>query len=730
MKYINEKLLHDDSQAVGESWGTCIILPFKPKHRSELGRTSVLSMFSELHPSLLLFLKNIKCIKFKNTFDGTLKTMRKVAGVDGMVLISHGTEEMNWLVISQELDASELRPEVKTTRISLAFRLNSTSTGDYEPNLDQQPTFAYLPLRKYGMRFILQADFSLPSSREEVDRDSAWNQWLLSKFPDLFIISLKSFCQLSCFRGKPGKAISTFMSFVPLVGEVHGFFTSLPHMILSRLRVSDCLLLEGSDHEWILPCRALRGWDNNVRPFISDSLLKKHVDLGYLNRNIVLSDTLAKELVVQEYGPNLLVQILESVCGESDNINVLGMEWLCLWLNLFYKTLNTQSSKNELDLLSRLRKIRFVPLSDGSYVSMTDGTIWIPCNVSALQLGDSSAIRRFHYLYTNLRTVTPALFSYSSNEYNGAKGTVESIIVLLHKLGVKQLSAHDVIRSHILKYNFGKSIETKKELLVEFLSFVFDHFQSPCSECCNEKAEIVEKLKKHPIILTTTGFKSPLAESIHFSKEFGNCILVEKLICGTAITWHEVDNIYLKHTNYAVAKWRDFLKDFGVSDFVQLIEVQKKVTDMELAVRDWVSPEMDAFVSEISQTGNLKKSKYLLKVLDKLWDDYFSQKANEQSGSPFVSSSFVKSLREFKWVASSLDNELHFPTELFYEHEAVFSVLGPNAPYAIPKVAQFPLFYLPVLSNLSLGCRKEQRNIILYIPFSKELGDLFVFSSQ
>ncbi|CAN6347979.1 unnamed protein product [Urochloa humidicola] len=686
MKYINEELLNDNNQAVGESWGTCIILPFKPNHKSEHGRTFVLSMFSELHPSLLLFLKNLKCIRFKNTLDGTLITMRKETGVDGIVLISHGTEEMNWLVVDQELDAPELRPEVKTTRIALAFGLNKNSTGDYEPNLDQQPTFAYLPLRQYGMRFILQADFSLPSSREEVHHDSAWNQWLLLRFPDLFIASLKSFCQLSCFRDKPGKAISAFMGFVPLVGEVHGFFASLPHMILSRLRASDCLLREGFDHEWILPCRTLRGWDDNVRSVISDSLLQQHGGLGYLKRDIILTDSLAKELAVQEYGPNLLVKILESVCSEHNDINALGVGWLSAWINLFHKTLSTQSNGNEHDLFVRLKMIPFVPLSDGSYVSSTDGSIWVPCNVSALELGDSCAIEQFHHLYTSLRIVNPAILSYHSDKYRSTGGRVDSILAVLYKLGVKPLSTHDVIQCHILKYNFSQVVETKKWLLVEFLSFVFNHFQSPCSECCLEKAEIIEKLKKEPIILTNSGFKSPSTESIHFSKEYGNCISVEKLICGTGIIWHEVDRIYLKHTSYAVAKWRDFLKDLGVIDFVKLIEVHKNVKDLELPSRDWVSPEMDAFLSEISRTGNLEKSKYLLGALDKFWDDYFCKEVDEQSEPLFILSSFVKRLCEFKWAASSLDNELHFPTELFYEHEAVFSVLGANAPYAVPKV--------------------------------------------
>ncbi|KAJ3686106.1 hypothetical protein LUZ61_015270 [Rhynchospora tenuis] len=613
--------------------------------------------------------------------------MRKVAGVDGMVLISHGTEEMNWLVVSRELNASELRPEVKTTRISLAFRLDKSCNGEYEAHLDQQPTFAYLPLRKYGMRFILQADFSLPSSREEVDHDSAWNQWLLSKFPDLFVTALKSFCQLSFYKDKHVRAISAFMGFVPLVGEVHGFFSSLPHMILSRLRVSDCLLLEGSDHEWIQPCRALRGWNNNARSFISDGLLQKHVSLSYLNKDIVLSDSLAKELAVQEYSPNLLVQILESLCGESDNIGVLSVEWLSLWLNSFNMALATQSHEKEVDLLTRLRKVPFVPLSDSSYCSMTDGPVWFPCNLSALQLGDLSVIKQFQYLYSNLRTVSPAIFSYCSDEYGGAKRRVENVISILHKLGVKQLSAHEVIKKHILEYNFGEgATETKMELFVEFVSFVFEHFQSHCSECCIEKADIIEKLRKEPIILTTSGFKSPVAETIHFSKEFGNCILVESLICGTGLTWHEVDTTYLNHTKYAVAKWREFFKDLGVSDFVQLLEIQKQVTNVDLPVRDWVSPEMDVFVSEISRTGNLEKSKYLLQVLDELWDDYFIQKVDEGSRPMFFLSTFVKNLRDFKWVASSWDNELHFPTELFYKHEPVFSVVGANAPYAIPKI--------------------------------------------
>ena len=53
--------------------------------------------------------------------------------------------------------------------------------------------FAYLPLRSYGFRFIIQGDFEVPSSRENVDSDKSWNQWLREEIPQLFIDALSVF---------------------------------------------------------------------------------------------------------------------------------------------------------------------------------------------------------------------------------------------------------------------------------------------------------------------------------------------------------------------------------------------------------------------------------------------------------------------------------------------------------------------------------------------------------
>nr|XP_016480885.1 PREDICTED: uncharacterized protein LOC107801668 isoform X2 [Nicotiana tabacum] len=52
----------------------------------------------------------------------------------------------------------------------------------------------------------------------------------------------------------------------------------------------------------------------------------------------------------------------------------------------------------------------------------------------------------------------------------------------------------------------------------------------------------------------------------------------------------------------------------------------------------------------------------------------------------YFDSSFTRILRDVHWLASSMDDELHCPRELFHDCEAVRSIFGDNAPYSIPKV--------------------------------------------
>ncbi|XP_038973841.1 protein NO VEIN-like isoform X1 [Phoenix dactylifera] len=712
----------EEYQTDSNSWNTCILLPFRAKIREGTGINSLVSMFSDLHPSLLLFLHRLRCIKFKNMLNDELLVMRRETLADGIVRVSHGKETMNWLVISKKLEAQFIRHDVQTTEIAMAFTLQESENGEYKPHLSQQPVFAFLPLRNYGLKFILQGDFVLPSSREEVDGDSAWNQWLLSEFPALFFCAKQSFCSLPCFQKSPGKAVTAYMSFIPLVGEVHGFFSHLPHMIISKLRMSNCLLLDGPELKWVLPCRVLRRWNEQARMLLSDNLLHKHLGLGYMNRDIVLSDALSKALGVQDYGTKVLTEIISSICRTSDEIKLLGLEWLSSWLMTLYSTLSDQSSGFssvnaglECDVINHLRNIPFIPLSDGSYSSVSDGPIWLPCDIISVGFEGKHSPKDFPNLYVKLRMVNPLLFSAASRStYNTEETRVDNLIQMLHKIGVQQLSAHEVIKSHVLvALSDDKQVRKDRNMMIEYLSYVMLHLQYSCASCQSEKTSIILELRKKPVCLTNHGFKCPDDEPIHFGKEYGNSVDIHKLIDTIDIKWIELDAAYLKHPSMQsllfVTKWREFFEELGVTDFVQVTRVGKHVPeypcttsggmicDEDLLVaapfiNDWESSELVNMLSIFSSKKCRENCIYLLEVLDKLWDDCYSVKARNYISSRSteykrpIKFSLIKSIQKIKWVASSMDQELHYSKDLFYNCEEVRSILGSMAPYAVPQV--------------------------------------------
>ncbi|XP_062212736.1 protein NO VEIN isoform X2 [Phragmites australis] len=705
---------------------TCVVLPFRSKFREGTGMCSIVSMFSDLHPSLLLFLHRLKCIKFMNMLNDTLLVMRREALGDGIVRISHGNEIMSWLVVSKKLQGTIVRHDVCTTEIAVAFTLQETERGEYEPFLKQQPVFAFLPLRNYGLKFILQGDFVLPSSREEVDADSAWNQWLLSEFPSLFVSAQESLCALPCFQRYPGKAVTAFLSFIPLVGEVHGFFSQLPHLILSKLRQTRCLFLDGSSLQWVYPCNTLRGWDEQTKMLLSDGLLHEHLGLGYLSKDILISDKLSRALGIYDYGPNILMDTISSICRTDGCIESLGLEWLCAWFVTLYSTLLSHSFRNvsltrslEDDLLSTLRKIPCIPLSDGSFSSVADGPIWLPYDIVNSIPEHRSSIQNFQVLYSNLRTVSTHLLSAScKNKYLMEEVRTNDLIDILLKIGVRKLSGHDIIKNHIMaSLCNGIDANVADKMMIEYVSFIMLHLQSSCTSCNFEKEDIVSELQKRPIFLTNHGYKCPADEPIHFSKDYGNSVDVGRLLQNLEINWIELDSRYLMNHGsdplFELKKWRRFFEEIGVTDFVQVVKLEKNVPQVDsflagshsqgdisatpCTVYDWESPELASILSVFSSKRCRENCIYLLEVLDKFWDDCYSAKARSLTSATHcgenrtVESSFLKCIRSFKWIASSIDEDLHYATDLFYDSENMRSLLGRVAPYAVPQVSSSSL---------------------------------------
>ncbi|KAM1596297.1 hypothetical protein ACFX1Z_031314 [Malus domestica] len=712
----------DNDKRDCNSCNTCIVLPFRSKVSDGTVMKNIINMFSDLHPSLLLFLHRLQCIKFRNLLDNTLTVMRKYIVGDGIVKISHGKENMTWFVVSQKLQADFIRTDVQTTEISIAFTLKETDNGDYSSDLIQQPVFSYLPLRTYGLKFILQGDFVLPSSREEVDGDSPWNQWLLSEFPDFFVNAEKSFCSLPCFKENPGRAVTVYMSFVPLVGEVHGFFSPLPRLITAKLRASNCLLMEGGNNEWVPPCRVLRGWNKQARLLLPDALLREHLGLGFLDKSILLPDPLARVLGISEYGPKVLLQLMDSLCHTQNGLKSMGLSWLATWLSALYAMSFSSSveasfeSGIEMEFIHTLRKNPFIPLSDGTYGAVDEGPIWLHFDALRTEFEGQHGLESFPDLYAKLRIVNPGFLIASCADVPSMDVmTSDKVISMLRRIGVQQLSAHEIIKEHILPdISDDRYTDSDKNLMTDYICFVMVHLHSDCYDCRSEREYIISELGNKAYILTNGGFKRPAEASIHFSKAFGNPFDINKLIDGVDLVWHEVDISYLKHPATrslpsGLMKWREFFQKIGVTDFVKVVQVEKGISSLSdallnelmfnkdiislgLNATDWESPELAQLLTLLSRDDDKKGCEYLLEVLDTLWDDCYSDKTTGYCISKSVAdrwpfrSSFISSICDVQWVVSTMDDELHYPKTLYHDCHAVRSILGASAPYSVPKV--------------------------------------------
>ncbi|AQK82614.1 no vein-like [Zea mays] len=151
----------------------------------------------------------------------------------------------------------------------------------------------------------------------------------------------------------------------------------------------------------------------------------------------------------------------------------------------------------------------------------------------------------------------------------------------------------------------------------------------------------------------------------------------------------------------------------GVTDFVQVVKVEKTLSQVDsilagglsladvstkqCTVYDWESPELSRILSIFSSKRCKEKCVYLLEVLDRFWDDHYRAKsriftdATHCGENRAVESSFMKCIQSFKWIASRMDEDLHYATDLFYDCENVRSLFGSVAPYVVSQVSSSSL---------------------------------------
>ncbi|EFW99767.1 hypothetical protein CMQ_85 [Grosmannia clavigera kw1407] len=170
---------------------------------------AIATQFQELQETFLLFMRNLRSIRVAFFDDGGAKTesctyLIKRPQTDMAILkrtwATHGSKETSeeiskhfYVVTHQATDltmnenrtyseAEKASGAYTTSQVVLAFPLSAEST----PILEEQDLFVFLPVRKYGFNFIIQADFVTDANRQDIVTDSVRNARLMNSVAEGF----------------------------------------------------------------------------------------------------------------------------------------------------------------------------------------------------------------------------------------------------------------------------------------------------------------------------------------------------------------------------------------------------------------------------------------------------------------------------------------------------------------------------------------------------------------
>lgn len=100
-------------------WTTCIVLSFKSNLLERFDKENTMSIFADLHLSLLLYLQRLHYIKFQNMVSDSIIVIRKEVVGSGIIKISFGEKKLTCFVVSQRLQADTIDPDTTTTEIPI-----------------------------------------------------------------------------------------------------------------------------------------------------------------------------------------------------------------------------------------------------------------------------------------------------------------------------------------------------------------------------------------------------------------------------------------------------------------------------------------------------------------------------------------------------------------------------------------------------------------------------------
>ncbi|CAF4554662.1 unnamed protein product [Rotaria sp. Silwood2] len=740
-------------------WLTCIRLPIKQDKQGD----GLQRNFDDIQPILLLFLNRLRQIEIihenNNRLVSICSQFTRIDHAQGQIIELQERTTQTATVMKQfwlVMKLSEVKCDVESTTIAIAYPLNPIDQCSSHQILSTQPLFAYLPLRSYGFRFILQADFEITASRQEILRDNRWNDWLKSEMIQLFPLTYERFQHLPTLLAQckfdfhqtptnPLTKIQTlkyFLKLIPTRNEIDPYFNIFVDksiqclMGIIRLPVF-CHDDDDDDDEqhidWVLPSQC-------VLIQCDEQILIK---LGC--HRLDFGDIL--KLIRTLYKQNDQVH-----STKTTNIEQIAQWLLCIDYSLQQErerpgfNNDDDNDENEMTTMNELKQLKIIPLRHQSrlvsFDEFEERTILFPLDKSI------KFEKHLKIILDDLPTIDNRLLDYIEDKY---PRRIDSVKTLLTNLGLCDArNIRRIYSSHILPVINDDSQWSKKSnaILIAYLICIYKELYAPNPETFTYE---MEKLKTKMIIKTRDGKFVRLdidKTIIHLTSLYGCSKSLEYLkLSNHQFTFISNDYIQqyqneLFYHDREKQKFVIFLNELNLYDFFQMKYIDKGFINVEklvdspwaneissiselihepFIIKDWYSDEFERLIS--SKDNDIQQCIQLLLYLHQHHKSiamYYvasviCTRTRYMNMPPIkgVESSFLRLLRQHSWIPV-VGGKLFKPTDVYcLKSNHQFHRYVPHV-----DLVKVPLKDVDFMFNI-LGLRKEITSMTMFELFMK-----------
>ncbi|KAH6876838.1 hypothetical protein B0T10DRAFT_497374, partial [Thelonectria olida] len=346
-------------------------------------RSSIQEQFEALNEEILLFTRNLKKIDIK-IYDGTgnLSLSTTYSTTSSFLRDRVTTEKMtrrNFHItrhVATKLPKNENREYTDAeldsaayarSEIVLAFPLSEDSV----PILNPQWVFAFMPVRRMGFKFVVQADFVTSANRQDIETTSIRNKSLADGIADAFIKGILQLCNHKTLQ-------YVWMRYLPSHNDSYpwdAFWSRVIDRITSQLKSSP--VLRPASLGPLKPIEELRRHtakqlDQDGNPLFADISPERYISPGYEEADLDNLSDLGLEFT---YMDELIKRVRADLDDESSRMRTISDS---SWHSRAATLLQRPFEKKWDARIRELKQLKLLPLNNGTWTWAESGRVYCP----------------------------------------------------------------------------------------------------------------------------------------------------------------------------------------------------------------------------------------------------------------------------------------------------------------------------------------------------------------